>query len=246
MNTTTPRLRPHTEDQVIIDGAAYLTHAWVMKASSLECTREEGAERHKAYYRQFVTDQLKDAVAIALGDDGLPTDKQEYPPRPWDLLAEQCFPFYKRLIMQCEYLDPPAGVVCISISSKVCVVRVAADQIMAAKNQKATDSQVVAALKRVADHPNILLSHRQHAGHFRTCYLEADPHMARDKQLELLKEARKILTEAGVAGVTLTHFNNPPYRNKQTGKTEAGHPRHGDPMLEVESVWWAPEKEEKL
>lgn len=103
-----------------------------------------------------------------------------------------------------------------------------------------TDKEVVEAIQRVAHALNLTVDKRRHGGHFCTVHLEAPASMERETQCSYLRQAKAQLEAAGLQYVTLTRFNNPPFKNKSTGKVEASHPRHGDPLIELESVWWAP------
>lgn len=105
-----------------------------------------------------------------------------------------------------------------------------------------TDSEVVTEIKREAEHLGLSIDKRRHGGHFCTVYLEAPVGLPRDEQASRLRQAKALLEANGVLSVSLTAFNNPPYRSQATGKMEEGHPRHGDPLLEIESVWWVEEQ----
>lgn len=105
-----------------------------------------------------------------------------------------------------------------------------------------TDAEIVAEIRREAEHLGLTIDTRRHGGHFCTVYLEAPTGLPREEQASRLRQAKGLLEANGVAGVTLTRFDNPPYRSQATGKMEEGHPRHGDPLLEIESVWWVEDK----
>lgn len=105
-----------------------------------------------------------------------------------------------------------------------------------------TDSEIVAEIKREAEHLRLTIDLRRHGAHFCTVYLEAPSALPRDEQASRLRQAKGLLEANGVANVVFTHFDNPPYRSKATGKMEEGHPRHGDPLLEIDSVWWVEEQ----
>lgn len=100
------------------------------------------------------------------------------------------------------------------------------------------DSEVVTEIKREAEHLGLSIDLRRHGGHYCTVYLEAPRALPRDEQHSRLAQAKLLLEANGVTNVKLTRFDNPPFRNKNTGKMEDGHPRHGDPLLEIDSVWW--------
>lgn len=100
------------------------------------------------------------------------------------------------------------------------------------------DSEVVAVIKREAEQVGFRIDLRRHGGSYCTVYMEAPAVLPRTEQRSRLVQAKTLMEAAGLTSVTLTAFNNPPYYNKHSGKQEAGHPRHGDPMLEIESVWW--------
>lgn len=100
------------------------------------------------------------------------------------------------------------------------------------------DRDVVTEIKREAGHLGLTISRRLHSGKFCTVYLEAPATLPRTEQVNRLRQAKTLLEANGVSNVVLTHFDNPPFFNRNSGKTEAGHPRHGDPLLELESVWW--------
>lgn len=96
---------------------------------------------------------------------------------------------------------------------------------------------VVESLQEAAKQFDLTLSLRRHSASFCTVYLEAQTALPRVEQQVRLKQARDFL-EARDVQAELTRFNNPPFRNPNTGKMEEGHHRHGDPLLEVETVWW--------
>ena len=105
-----------------------------------------------------------------------------------------------------------------------------------------TDAEIVAAIRREAEHLGLSIDTRRHGGHFCTVYLEAPSVLPREEQASRLRQAKGLLDANGVPSVVLTRFNNPPYHSKVTGKMEEGHPRHGDPLLEIDSVWWVEDK----
>jgi hypothetical protein len=100
------------------------------------------------------------------------------------------------------------------------------------------DSNVTSAITRAAKKFSLIIEKRRHGGRFCTVHLCAPDSLPWVVQNALLIQARDQLTADGVANVVKTQFDNPPYRNPNTGKEEGGHPRHGDPLLEVDSVWW--------
>lgn len=100
------------------------------------------------------------------------------------------------------------------------------------------DPDVVEVIKREAEQVGLRIDLRRHGGSYCTVYIEAPAVLPRAEQRSRLVQAKTLMEAAGLTSVTLTAFNNPPYYNKYSGKQEAGHPRHGDPMLEIESVWW--------
>jgi hypothetical protein len=101
-----------------------------------------------------------------------------------------------------------------------------------------TDSEVVAAIKREAEHLGLTIDLRKHGAQFCTVYLDAPSVLPREEQASRLRQAKALLEANGVANVALTRYDNPPFHNKNSGQMEEGHPRHGDPLLEIESVWW--------
>lgn len=101
-----------------------------------------------------------------------------------------------------------------------------------------TDSEVVAEIKREAEHLGLTIDLRKHGGQFCTVYLDAPSVLPREEQASRLRQAKALLEANGVANVVLTRYDNPPFLNKNTGQMEEGHSRHGDPLLEIESVWW--------
>lgn len=103
------------------------------------------------------------------------------------------------------------------------------------------DSNVVDLIKVTAELHGLVLSHRSTTSHFRDVYLEANAELPRDLQVAKLHEAANTFKAAGLNDVTVTRFVNPPKLNAKTGKFEAGHERHGDPLLEMVSVWWSEE-----
>ncbi len=105
-----------------------------------------------------------------------------------------------------------------------------------------TDSQVTRAIISAAKTPNVTIDYRAHGGKFRTVYIEASEKLPFNEQRDLLAKLQMELLTAGVTNVKMTRFNNPPFLNRNTGKYETGHPRHGHPFLEIESVWWIPSK----
>lgn len=105
-----------------------------------------------------------------------------------------------------------------------------------------TDPEVVASIKREAEHIGLSVGLRRHGGSFCTVYMEAPVALPRAEQRSRLAQAKSLLDAAGVSSVKLTAFNNPPFHNRHTNTMEDGHPRHGDPMLEIESVWWPREE----
>jgi hypothetical protein len=104
-----------------------------------------------------------------------------------------------------------------------------------------TDSAITLAILEAALTNGLELDFRTHGGSFRTAYLSAPKSLGSLEQHSLLKLAQQLIEAAGTKGAKLTRYDNPPYFNKHTGKTEAGHPRHGDPLLEIDSVWWVKE-----
>ena len=104
------------------------------------------------------------------------------------------------------------------------------------------DTNVVDLIKVTSELHGLTLSFSTSSGKFREVFLEADSTLPREEQVAKLKKAAVIFTDAGLEGVKVTRFNNPPY--KSNGKWQAGHPRHGDPLLEISSVWWSEELEE--
>ena len=110
-------------------------------------------------------------------------------------------------------------------------------------SNQVTDQKVTSCLIAVAAALGLTLSRRCHGASFCTVYMEANPHMMRQEQRDILQNAKQALEAAGLGGITLGRFSNPPYRSKVTGQMEEGHPRHGDPLLEIESVWWSPPDE---
>ncbi len=101
-----------------------------------------------------------------------------------------------------------------------------------------TDNKVVRVINWVAEQYNLTLEHREHGGKFRTVYLSAHVQFPREEQRRRLERAFRDLKDAGISSVELTRYDNPPYRNKFTGQMDDGHPRHGDPVVLVDSVWW--------
>jgi hypothetical protein len=100
-----------------------------------------------------------------------------------------------------------------------------------------TDREVVAAIGREAELLGLSTDTHRHGARFCTVYMEA-PGGPWEEQFRLLSRAKLMLEVAGVPSVKLTRFDNPPYRSQATGKMEPGHPRHGAPLLEIQSVWW--------
>jgi hypothetical protein len=105
-----------------------------------------------------------------------------------------------------------------------------------------TDAEIVTEIRREAEHLGLAIDTRRHGGHFCTVYLEAPSVLPRDEQESRLRQAKALLEANGLCNVVLTRFNNPPYLNRNTGKMEEGHPRHGDPLIEIDSVWWVEEQ----
>ena len=110
-------------------------------------------------------------------------------------------------------------------------------------SNQVTDQKVTSCLIAVAGGPGLAPAHRRHGASFCTVYMEANPHMMRQEQRDILQNAKDALEAAGLGGITLTRFSNPPFHNRHTNTMEDGHPRHGDPLLEIESVWWSPPDE---
>lgn len=100
------------------------------------------------------------------------------------------------------------------------------------------DPDVVAVIKREAEQVGLHIDLRRHGGSYCTVYMEAPAVLPRTEQRSRLAQAKTLMEAAGLTSVTLTAFNNPPFHNRHTNTMEDGHPRHGDPMLEIESVWW--------
>lgn len=105
-----------------------------------------------------------------------------------------------------------------------------------------TDAEIVAEIKREAEQLGLTIDTRRHGASFCTVYLEAPFVLPREEQASRLRQAKALLEANGLTNVVLTRFDNPPYRSKVTGKMEEGHPRHGDPLLEIDSVWWVEEQ----
>ena len=102
------------------------------------------------------------------------------------------------------------------------------------------DKDVVDAIESVALQNDLEVSKRRHSGNFCTVYLSAHEELLAIDQVKVLVKARQSLVEAGLGTIALDYYDNPPFLNRNTGRMETGHPRHGDPMLVIESVWWEP------
>ncbi len=94
------------------------------------------------------------------------------------------------------------------------------------------DHQVVNLIKQVAADLNLQLERRNHGASFCTVYLSTKEGA---EQAVNLYAASASLRMAGVAH-SLTCYDNPLKRTN--GKLSLGHPCHGEPMIEIDSVWW--------
>lgn len=98
------------------------------------------------------------------------------------------------------------------------------------------DTELVSTLQTVAAIFELDLDIRRHGASYCTVYLSADP--VDPAPALRMRAAFEELKARGVEGAKLTRFNNPPFYNRNTGRQEAGHPRHGQPLIEIDSVWW--------
>lgn len=95
-------------------------------------------------------------------------------------------------------------------------------------------------IKAIAAAMGLTLDIRKHyGGPFVTVYLEAPQGLPWQEQQARLQSARdKINDRPEVGRPVLTRFNNPPKFMRHSGKMDPGHPRHGDPLLEIDSFVW--------
>lgn len=105
-----------------------------------------------------------------------------------------------------------------------------------------SDTSVVKNIVEASRLFGMVMDHRTHGGKFRTVYLSADPVLPRTEQQVRCQQATEYLRLHNVQA-ELTRHDNPPFYNKNTGKQEDGHPRHGDPLVEIDSVWWGEQEE---
>lgn len=99
------------------------------------------------------------------------------------------------------------------------------------------DKEVVETIKDVAHQYDLAMDHRQHGGKFRTVYLVAPFVLPRTEQERRLEQAFRDLLNRGILANMARH-DNPSLLNRSIGKMEDGHHRHGDPLIEIHSVWW--------
>jgi hypothetical protein len=101
------------------------------------------------------------------------------------------------------------------------------------------DSNIVTEIERAVKALGLELEQTRHGGSFCTVHISAPASVAKPEQAALLRQCKEALVAAGVTTtIELTRYDNPPYKSQATGKMEQGHPRHGDPLLIIDSVWW--------
>ena len=95
-------------------------------------------------------------------------------------------------------------------------------------------------LQRLAMSLDVELELRQHfGGPYVTVYMVAPQGLPWHEQQARLQECRdKINDRPEVGRPVLTRFNNPPKFMRHSGKMDPGHPRHGHPLLEIDSFVW--------
>lgn len=87
-----------------------------------------------------------------------------------------------------------------------------------------TDSQVVEAIRAVAENFGLRLERQNHGGSFCTVTLRTPSYAPTSRHT--LRIAQANLISAGVSCPTLAAVTNP------------DHPEYGQPYLEIDSVWW--------
>lgn len=94
---------------------------------------------------------------------------------------------------------------------------------------------------RTAQYCGVQVEVRKHyIGQFATVYVMAPESLSKADQRALLETFRQQLVNCpgGALRSVMTHFDNPPRFNRHTGKIDLGHPRHGDPLIEIDSFIW--------
>ncbi|WMC09531.1 hypothetical protein PU634_10425 [Oceanimonas pelagia] len=90
------------------------------------------------------------------------------------------------------------------------------------------DRQIVNTIKQVSADLGLTYHCRRLGWKFCTVALKAPANLNRVEQQTLLEKADGVLIARGLVSGQLTTHTNPE------------HPRHGDPFIEIDSVWWDP------